>query len=355
MSAKQFLTFFFLLPLTLYLILYACYLSHPKIFHFRAWEFFPIFVYNGERERHQRLEESGDSSREYFIQRYVQTNNITVNEYGNRIACFDPNRQAKPAVLLLGDSQLFGSGTDDSQTFPAHLCKQHHASIYNGANKHDMDLLRHPTMRFNSVLISKTERDNFSDSFCKQLDDLEAHYDEKLPESSFQIPGGTFDQTKIMLKHGHKFLMGYLRGRVKAFFYGINHGFIAPEAHPYKCRHERKDVAADIEKETACAKRITKFFHDKHMKVGFLYFPAHQTIYGKESNLTIDEGTNSFIDKMTQRLKQEGIPTFNSKQCLLNAKAKGLVYQMHDTHMNGFGYQALTECLKQSDLEKLFY
>ncbi|MBL0319272.1 MAG: hypothetical protein IPP74_08295 [Alphaproteobacteria bacterium] len=355
MNAKQFLSLFFLLPLALYALVYSLYIAHPQHFHFRSWEFLPIFIFNGELDRSQIMPESGDSAREYLIQRYTQTNHISVNEYGNRVACFDKNQQIKPAVLLFGDSQMFGSGTDDSQTFPAQLCKNYHASIYNAARNHDLDLLRHPTYHFNAILFSITERDDFSTSYCSKLDEIEAHYDEKLPEQSFYIPKATFKQNWLMLRHGHKFLMGYLRNRIKALFYGINHGFIAPDNQIIKFTHQRQDADGDIERETACAKRLVNFFHQKHINVGFLYFPAHQTLYGKDYHLSIDEGTYTFIDKISARFKQEGLLTFNSKQCLLDAKAKGLVYQMHDTHLNGFGYYHLAECLKHSPLDTLFH
>jgi hypothetical protein len=95
------------------------------------------------------------------------------------------------------------------------------------------------------------------------------------------------------------------------------------------------------------------FFESRGFAVGFLYFPAEQTIYAKEEHLDVDDDTLSYIDKLTDRLSAAGLRTMNTKTCLNKAKLRESVAQMQDTHLNGNGLESLAECLGRSSLASL--
>ncbi len=128
----------------------------------------------------------------------------------------------------------------------------------------------------------------------------------------------------------------------------------APEAHLIKFTHNRASAAGDVAKELACAKKLAAFFEPKGIKVGFLYFPAHQTIYGRDSGIEVSAETFNFLDEVYDSLRAANLRTINSKACLMRAKEHALVVQMHDTHLNANGYSAIADCLIASDLAELF-
>lgn len=346
MKSKNFIALVFFAPTILYYIIFVAYLLKPTLFHFRALELYEIFVFNGVHSLKQTMVESGDSSREFLIQRYQSKNDISVNELGNRISCFDKQDKSKKSVLLLGDSQLWGAGVDDKNIFSSQLCKQFNANIYNAASKNGLRLITTEEYKFDSILFTTDERRPLS-SYCSQLNNLEANYHKKTP-LEFMTIKTSFNSLIAMITGSFSFIDGYLRNRVHALF--SLYKTVAPEDHLIKHQHSKStaDIAADM----ACAIRIRDFFLLKNVQVGFLYFPAHQTIYGREGHL--NNVTRNFIDVMSTQLKKESIKSLNSKQCLLDGKKRTLVYQKHDSHINGNGFALLAQCTAASDLAALF-
>ena len=350
MNAKTTLLTFFATPIIVYLVVFAIYLFNPLAFHFRAWEFFDIFVYTGVYGRHHHVIETGDSSRQFPIQRYAASNDVSVNEFGNRIACYDPSLAAKPRVLVLGDSQLFGSGTDDAGTFPSQLCRLYHANVYNGSRRHGLSLLRVESFRFDAILFTTAERYSLADQFCSPLVPFAAEYDRKISERDIRMPDASPARLVKILGQANAYFNGYLKGRLNVLFNAILLGPLAPSGHIIMVPHRYLSVAAVVEREISCAKTLAAFFEVRGITVGFLYFPAHQTVYGQEADFVVDDDTASFIDRMSDGLAEAGLRTMNTKACLKEAKSRALVYQMHDTHLNADGYGRIAECLRRSNL-----
>jgi hypothetical protein len=341
-------------PFVIYATLLACYVANPTIVHWRGWELFDVFTFNGIYSRTINMVESGDSSRDYLIQRFKVRNTISVNEFGNRNACHDSTKQDAPGLLIVGDSQLFGSGSDDSETFPAQLCTQHHANAYNGARRHGLQLLRVNSLRFRSILFTTTERSPLAARFCDHATQmLLSNFDSKIDPDGFLLPAPSPSQRLKALKSAHAFLFDYLGSRLQIALKGAVSGLRAPDARIFFAAHRFEQSNDVVRREIECAKSLAQFFEPRGYSVGFMYFPAHQTVYGPESGLDVDSGTLTFIDKATEAFGRAGLRSMNSKSCLEAVKGGHSVNHIHDTHLNATGFAALARCAKSSPLYEL--
>jgi hypothetical protein len=357
MKALKFIALFIAFPIFGYGLIYALYMYKPEYFHYKANR---LFIEERYAEASIEMYESGDSARKYLIQRYVQKNRFSTNAYGSRTACYQEDGRKKPSVLALGDSQMLGSSTDDSGVFTSHLCKKTSASIFNAAVRgmsanYGLGFLRNKDMIFDVLLFTTTERAGFNKTYCSSFDKFEQLYDTPLKADEMIINSKDTDYTYY--RNIHNFVIGYLQSRMRAILDSVKYGLTAPEKNIIAFGHVFKDDVIDgyINDEINCAKRLQKFFASKGFVVGFLYFPAHQTIYGTDVNLTPPPSTLNFIDTITEKFSKEGLKTFNSKSCLLVAKKREPVYQPHDSHLNHRGFEVLAECLLDNAvLKKLF-
>ena len=125
MNPKKFIKFILLFPIVIFVIIYIFYLFKPDLFYFRGWEYFENLVYTKGNSHKVTLNETGDATRKYLIQRYNKLNTISINEFGNRLACYNPSIKKDKSLLMIGESQLFGSGLDDSETLSTAICKKY--------------------------------------------------------------------------------------------------------------------------------------------------------------------------------------------------------------------------------------
>jgi len=349
--ARRFVLSFFAACAALSLVV-AFYFAYPKPFFFQAWEFFSLFVYEGHAARSQTFRESGDSARRYLFQNPVSDNRVSVNELGNRVACYESRLERRPRVLLIGDSQLFGSGTGDEGVFSSHLCRLYPAAIYNGARKHGLEMLKHPDYGFDAILFTLTERNAANGNCAGSLEKFDENAAEPRTRESYLLPEGRDRQP--WLEHfqaGIKHLHGFLSGRFKAFALGR---WFPPERHLDVAAPHRVNRSDSVARNVECARNTAAYFKAKGIAVGFLVFPAHQTLYPAELGLQVDAVTMGFVDDLSRALSEAGIRTFNAKACLQAASRERAVYNRHDSHMNAAGFGALAACLKDSRLSPLF-
>lgn len=353
MTARAALATFVSILASFYGLLFAAYLMDPRILHFRGWEYHIIFPYVSGIGRSLIFQESGDSSRQYLLQRYRQTNTVTLNENGNRPACYRPADIGAPRLVALGDSQMFGSYSDDADTFPAQLCQSPGANIYNGGRRNVMTLLRVQTMPFDAILFATTERYTLANTYCAGFDEFAASFEQKLPEDSVHLPPATAQNLTGTVIAAFGYYNSYLASRLDALLGSAIIGLEAPPSHLFFAGHQFKPVAPFVDKEVACAKRLSEFFTARGYAVGFLYFPAHQTLYGREAGLAVDTETLSYLDLVYDGLSKAHLRTMDSKGCLVDAKLHGQIHHMHDTHLNADGYRALADCFRASPLNSL--
>jgi hypothetical protein len=238
---------------------------------------------------------------------------------------------------------------DDAETLPAQLCRLYQANIYNGSRRWVLLLLASKSLRFDSVIFTAVERTPLSELYCAQFYQFKAFdVGNGLPDESFRLPDVSVMNLAKILPRANEFFFNYLKSRLIALTNAITIGLVAPPQHELGFIHRYQHVADLIEKEVECARMLKSYFLAKGIDVGFLFFPVHETIYGEAT--TDGAETLSFIDRVSKRLAESGLRTMNTKACLIEAKSRKLVYQIHDSHLNGAGLESIAECLRQSDL-----
>jgi hypothetical protein len=351
LSRRFVATFFGTLAISSVVI--AIYFAFPQLFFFRAWEYFSLFVYEGYGARSTTFRESGDSARQYLVPRYASENRVSVNGLGNRVACFENRPDVRPRVLLIGDSQLFGSGTGDDGVFSSKLCSVFEAAIYNGARRHGLELLGHPDYRFDAILFTQTERALARGGCEWWTGGLERNLAAGRSRESFLLPDErTRRPFAAQFEVGVSHLFDVLASKLRLLEAGR---WRAPERHLDVTAPHRVASTQSVANSLQCASRVEQFFAQRGIAVGFLVFPAHQTIYADELGVTLDKPTSLFIDELTSAMAAAGLRTVNSRKCLLDARKRGSVFHPHDSHLNELGYHALAECVTGSSLARLFH
>jgi hypothetical protein len=347
MPSRYFLAVVLATPCVVYSVICLIYVINPSLFYFRGWEYFDNLVYKGVVARHQLLGESGDAARDYLIQRYTSVNNITVNALGNRMACYDQSKKDRPAVLMLGESQLFGSGVDDADTLPALLCYELKANIYNGSRMHELDLLRVRQFHFSVIVFATAERAGLG-RYCAAIDAFEKVKSSPLEEADLDIRLAPV--IKIVFRSG-VYLFQYMQARLGALLQ-VESGVTAPKGDLIIARHHYE--AGDKDREVACAVRLERFFADQGIKTGFVYFPAEQTLLSDRLGLQVDKITSQFIPDVIAAMKSQGLNALDARECLLERAAQVRVTQPHDTHLNPEGLRSMAQCVEKSGLRALF-
>ena len=335
------------IPLFIFLGLIIIYLFFPKLFFYRGWEFFNTLAYQQNEKLSYTINESGDASRDYIIQKYSKNNKITINKYGNRVACYDPKK--KKSILILGASQTFGSGLDDVETLPKLLCNYFKdTSIYNGARRHGILLNKAKNLQFNKILFISPERFGFR-GYCNS-NNINSYLIKNFDEDRFEL--NKINYLNFLGKQ-IKYLNFYLQKRSEIIL-NPNYNIFSPNDHILMAKHSySKDTKY---KEFDCIKKLNKLFTSNNYEVGFMYFPGKQTILYKKLNVTLEDETKNFIPKMTKLMQLSGIPTYDTKKCIDEKliKSNTEIYSYHDTHLTFNGIKTLYNCLINSDVKKLF-
>ena len=211
MNPKKFVKFILLFPMVIFVIIYIFYLFKPDLFYFRGWEYFENLVYAKGNSHKVTLNETGDATRKYLIQRYNKLNTISINEFGNRVACYNPTTKKDKSLLMIGESQLFGSGLDDAETLPATICKKYNVNLYNASRKNYFNLLRVEEFDFDNVIIISPERIGIK-NYCNLLE----HFNHTaIKKSELEI-----QKTRRLrfFKYNRKYLRDYLQSRLDVLF-----------------------------------------------------------------------------------------------------------------------------------------
>ena len=334
-------------PLIFFSALIILYLIFPKIFFFRGWEFFETYVYKQNKKLSFQIKVSGDSSRDYIFQKYKSKNKITINKYGNRVACYDS--QKKNSVLVLGDSQTFGAGMSDSETLPKLLCnKFKNTSIYNGARKHTISLTKGKNFNFNKILFMSSERVGFR-KYCNTTS-LKEYVIKDFDDDFFTLKKLNYLK---FLKYQIKYLNSYLQSRSEAIL-NPNNSFFSPNEYILMARHS---YLGNVKfQELDCIKKLDRLFESNNYQVAFIYYPSKQTVLYKKLKINLNDETINFIPKMTKMMTEQNITTMDSKKCINNRSHNNdiKIFEPHDTHLNYNGTNILFHCLIKSEIKSLF-
>ncbi len=107
-----------------------------------------------------------------------------------------------------------------------------------------------------------------------------------------------------------------------------------------------------IEKCVDILKGINEWCESRGSKFVFIVGPNKSSIYSEYMPDYIKKADVSFLDILTERLNQEGVPIINPKQELIKNKNKTELYYKLDTHWNSLGAKyALDRLVDEFDLE----
>ena len=334
-------------PLFFFCALVILYLIFPKFFFFRGWEFFETYVYKQNKKLSFQIKESGDSSRDYILQKYKSKNTITINKFGNRVACYDSLKEK--SVLVLGDSQTFGAGLSDNQTLPRLLCNKYQdTSIYNGSRRNSINLTKAKNLNFNKIFFISAERVGFR-GYCN-TSNLKDYTIRNYSDDAYTLKNLSYFK---FLRYQVKYLNNYLQSRSEAIL-NPNKTISSPNEYILMMRHSFSDEIKF--QELDCIKRLDALFRSNDYQVAFMYYPSKQTALYKKLNINLNDETINFIPKMTKLISEEKIATFDSKKCIDDkSKTKNIeIFDQHDTHLNYNGIKILYNCLLKSKINNLF-
>lgn len=122
-----------LIVLMLHAAVAALYLAKPKLFYYRAWEYF--FMWSNttveEDSTWQRVEYSDLGHMYFFRYQEARRTNVSTDEDGFRTV---PDTLGAPRIFVQGKSNVFGSGVSDNQTYPWQLAEKTGIATFNGGN-----------------------------------------------------------------------------------------------------------------------------------------------------------------------------------------------------------------------------
>ena len=316
---------------TISILIASSWIVSKDLWYFRGYEYYSDWVYPGLASPNTVMNESGDSAREFLFDSVSKRNRITLNQYGDRsIPCLHPT------VIGLGDSQMFGSGLDDQETFPYFVYKHGGPCIYNAGRHSILEALRNPAIRTNSVLVTSTERDGFT-WYCEVSPskwDLSVLPSENFilkQEFSLRVAFKTaFNRTVNVL---HTKIQNLLALRV-----------FAPKSRLIKYQHTFQQE--DLFKNMECLNEMNHRFISEGIHATYLLFPAAQTLYPTDAKKSVDDFTLSFITSLSELAKSNGIQVLDSRKCL-EVSAKNM-NQLHDTHLSSEGMDRLATCYVKS-------
>ena len=301
--------------------------------YFRGYEYYDDWVYTGLSDPNLVMWESGDSSRGYLYDSARSYNSITLNEFGHRIApC------SAPTILGIGDSQLFGSGLDDSSTFPFQIARQGGPCIYNAGRYKTVESFQIPGLMVQTILITSAERDGFK-WYCSQPPEDWSF--EKKPAEDLILK--RVSSPRLVISTAIRRTVSVVRSKAQNF---LAMRFVAPSTRIIGFEH--RTLSGELEENLACAIRINSVLANKGFNVAFLLFPAAQTLNPTYANHEIDDQTINFIPNLTKELLVAGIKTIDSKRCLETDGNKNV--QLHDTHLSSAGMQQLALCVIKSKI-----
>ena len=317
-------------------IITTSWMVNKKVWYFRGYEYYSDWVYTGLAEPNVVMWESGDSARDFLIDHSKSQNSISLNEFGHRI---EPCTH--PTVLGLGDSQLFGSGLDDRQTFPFQVLRSGGPCIYNAGRHNTIESLQISELNVRTVLVTSTERDGFR-WYCNTPP--ESWSFQKSDKSELTLERVT--APRLALSTAVRRTVSVMRSKIQNL---IALRIFAPDSRIIKFQHRTE--AGEIEEDISCAIRVNDVLQGKGFETAFLLFPAAQTLNPDYAQQDLDDQTLNYISNLTSEMTSMGLTTIDSKKCL---EGNGNAYvQLHDTHLSALGMQKLAQCVVNSKILEL--
>ncbi|MGE0233094.1 MAG: hypothetical protein AB7O39_10980 [Flavobacteriaceae bacterium] len=330
MNARRYLILFFALVvpfMALHLAGMLWYLSDPLAFYRREWEYFLDIGDHVPGHHRWSGNHTPDLAQKHFWlyqdPRHVV---VTTTEEGERVSVPSDHYD----VVVAGDSQLYGSGFNDNETFPWRLSEMLGRPVLNVARSDVYNGLRHPLAQDAGIVIfGRTERLITPRGLRDALGEDTPVYRpvaknnrtllQRLPE----IPPRRYSLIPIAWAR----LQTLLRDARLEWRGDTDRPYIFLPHTMYP---------ADFDETVSIIERVSQKVERSGKRFFFMPIPAKQTLYGKA-----DPYTRDFLKKLVPALRARGVEVIDLLPALDAAKGRRNgtpdVYQPYDTHWSPYG------------------
>ncbi len=327
MNSASYLKIFLVITLsfgTMHVGSLLVFLYTPQSFYHAPWAYFVDVAYRveGIPIRWQAMEYQDQTRDNLFLHQYGQVTTTTADADGFRTRRFEADSYA---VVVLGDSTIFGNRLSDSETLPWKLAEAIETPVFNGARSTMSNLLAHPALGDVQIVFDGiTERSVFP-RILKKLERLEevsfeplAKKDLNMLEAAGEIPPQRYSLPLMLLKIAERFM-----GDLKTWSGG--------EREQWRfLRHSMRPEELDETVALIVARK--QEFDALGIRYVFLPIPAKQNFYAED----VDDYTRNFIPTLVARLRAEGVEAVDLATPFQEHKDEGLFFPF-DTHWNGKG------------------
>ncbi len=300
---------------------------NPQAFYFRSWEYFPEVVYHKPSIVWDGYEQ-GSSSRMYFF-RFQESwyTHVSCDEDGWRTVPY-PSDDYK--ILVLGDSQTWGSGLSDNETFPWLLAEDLKIPVFNGAKgAGSANVFKKPSNRHVNIVVHVID-----------LGQLNA--------KSFFFTNWSWDTPYIPpvksaisppLKRYNAF--GIRADRLKTMVSELWH---PNDLNEYMLSKYARIMYNETNKaeQVQMIANYDKYLKEKEYLLVFVLMPDRSVMYADST----DEYSLNYPKDLTDRLKREGVHVVDLSDLFYTNKDNGM-YLKTDSHWSPNGTRLAADYVSQ--------
>lgn len=330
MNARRYLFAFFALVLpfmALHVIGMLWYLADPHAFYRREWEFFLDIGDHVPGNNKWVGNHTPDLAQKHFWlyqdRRHVE---VTTAEDGERVS---PPAE-RYDIVVTGDSQIYGSGFNDAETFPWQLAEALGRPVLNVSRSDMYNALNHPRAgEAGTVIFGRTERLITPRGLRDAVGEANARY---RPQA---VPDKTLLQRLPSIPPRRYSLIPIAWARLGAMVRDTRLILAGDDERPYLFLPHTMHPS-EFDETVSLIAEIARKVESRGKRFVFMPIPAKQTLYARP-----DPFTRDFLGKLVPALEARGVEVIDLLPALEAAKGRknGVpdVYQPYDTHWSPYG------------------
>ena len=314
-----------LLPLLLFVV-------QPKLFYYRAAEYFNDFVFKGAAyETFWEGPETGDQSRHnLFFYQEAKFNRVFVDADGIRPA---PIKAERYPIVVTGDSTIWGGGVSDEETLPSRLAVRLQKPVFNGsaAPIRIRNVLKHPALAdVRTIIECRTERFTIG----HRLHSLVSPHDYSPPRRRPQRHRAVNTINALIDAPMKRYaLFSLMSNMVVRFRNDLTLYYHGGRQKPYLfVPHAMKPE--DLESAVAGVISHSEHFKALGKRYIFVSIPAKQSVVDPPHD--VDPFTRDYLLQLTPRLVEAGVETIDLLTPF-RERRDDVLFQRYDTHWNEKG------------------
>lgn len=320
-------------------ISYAAFLARPSLFYFRAWEYLSeVFPSNPYQPQEWIGYEKGDLSRS-FIFRFQDEHrtHVLLDTDGFRVL---PLTSDNYTILVYGDSQGFGSGLSNDETFTWQLATKVGLPIFDGTRTDIPNrLLSKPNLKTVKVIIHVVQSMavRIKSYFPKEFRVLPyvpiRMAGSSVPIQRYYFPFAIFRMFSVMAKD--LFYREYINGYMCSAGYTTVFSDGEVYSHP---------VSANVMYADSMPEQIEMIsnFSRQLSHLGLTYVlvlvPKRELLYSDN----VDDYTVGYFPRLIRDLEEKGVLAVDLQPSFLEHKDLGLFFKT-DTHWNARGVELASD------------